>query len=110
MHRVYGGDASALSEVLASSRYFNKVWPDAFPTLRLKVRGDFMACGKCVTLNELQNGGPGQRAVQDKNALEAIKAEYDSHVKVRMYVCRGLRNDTNTEGAVSVAYFFGGYS
>lgn len=87
---MFGDDPSALREATATSDYFNKVWAQRFPHLRIKARGDFMLCDTCTRLKGLLHGEPGQRAVQDGDAARRYKLEYDAHVKVGAHISRRL--------------------
>ena len=75
---------------MARSDYFNKVWAEHFPKLKIKMRGDFMLCETCTRLKGLLHGEPGQRAVQDKNAARGYQLEYGSHVKVGRSLMRTI--------------------
>lgn len=80
--QIHGDDPSALTEALASSDYFNKVWKERFPSLKMKTRGDFMVCGICTQLKDTLHGQAGVRSSHSHDRVDDVKAKYTAHLQV----------------------------
>ena len=80
--RLFAKDPSGLNDALCSSDYFNKVWKQHYPRLKLKPCGDFMLCQTCTLLKEKLHGQAGSRGTQNQAERERCTREYEAHVKV----------------------------
>ncbi|CAN0323715.1 unnamed protein product [Pylaiella littoralis] len=81
MRVLHRDDPSALNEALAGSDYFNKVWKERFPKLKIKTRGDFMVCGTCTRLKDVLHGQAGVRGAQGDDRVVGVKEKYKAHLK-----------------------------
>ena len=76
---MYGPDAS---EHRVSEMYFNQVWAEVHPNVKLKSGGDFMKCDVCTRINETLHGTRGVQATRDTQLRAKVEQEAAEHRKV----------------------------
>lgn len=86
LYDAYCGDYDRLhqnGEKGASLSYFNSVWREERPLLKVTSRGVFMACDVCTDINEGLHGTPGIQATRNSEERARLKKRQEEHHRVR---------------------------
>ncbi|CAB1104041.1 unnamed protein product [Ectocarpus sp. CCAP 1310/34] len=63
-----------------SRPYFNQIWREERPLIKLARFGDFMKCSDCTEINEKLHGAPGIRPIQDtRQRAEIVRHQKEHH-------------------------------